>query len=227
MTRYKIFKLYTDTSLKGPRGFFFYNLTKFWIKVEISQSEAFLAWILNYATSHPLGPTVVPKESTLPCFWSPGNFVCFQLFAPQRKHCKVIIYTDSTTAFSGLKAHRLWGPPNVPLRQIMLCTTEYNVLLEPRWLESRANGLADALFWFNKEAITDLCPYLQNPLPSMLHYQPGCNWSEAPTPSKPGLSLRTRRGYQSAIGSFEYYTKYIGVTTWPATTFILEEWAVG
>lgn len=42
-----------------------------------------------------------------------------------------------------------------------------------------------------------------------------------------GLSPNTRKGYQSAIRSYEYYTKYIDTTTWPATTQSLEEWAAG
>lgn len=182
------FQLYTDASLKGLGGFFFHNPTKFWTEVKISQSEAFLAQTSNCATSHPLGPTVVPEESTSPSinvFEFQTILLAFQLFAPQWRHCKVIIYTDSTTAFSGLKAHCLRGPPNVPLRQIILCAAEYDVLLEPRWLESKANGLADALSRFNEEAIADLCPHWQNPLPSMLHHQPGCNRSEAPMSSKP------------------------------------------
>lgn len=42
-----------------------------------------------------------------------------------------------------------------------------------------------------------------------------------------GLSPNTRKGYQSAIRLYEYYTKYIGTTTWPATTVNLKEWAAG
>lgn len=39
-----------------------------------------------------------------------------------------------------------------------------------------------------------------------------------------GLSFSTRKSYQTAIKSYTYYTKYIGVTTWPATTEHLEAW---
>ncbi len=63
----------------------------------------------------------------------------------------------------------------------MLLDAEYDVFLEPRWLESRANGLAGALSRFNENAITDLCPHWQNPLASILHPNPGCNPFEAPT----------------------------------------------
>lgn len=63
----------------------------------------------------------------------------------------------------------------------MLLAAEYDVFLEPRWLESKPNGLADALSRFNENAITDLSPRWQNPLASMLHLNPGCNPFEAPT----------------------------------------------
>lgn len=39
-----------------------------------------------------------------------------------------------------------------------------------------------------------------------------------------GLSPSTRKGYQTAIRSYEYFTKNQGVTTWPATVELLEEW---
>lgn len=95
------------------------------------------------------------------------------------------MFTDSTTAYSGLKTNRLRSPPNVPLRELMLLAARYDILIEPRWIESKANGLADALSRFNIDVIADLCPHWQNLLASMLHPSPGCNQFEVPTPSKP------------------------------------------
>lgn len=40
-----------------------------------------------------------------------------------------------------------------------------------------------------------------------------------------GLCPNTRKGfYQTAIKSYVYYTKFMGVTTWPATKEVLENW---
>lgn len=177
-----IFQLYTDASLKGLGGFFFHDSTKFWTEVKISQSEAFLAQTSNCSTSHPIGLTVDPEASiSINVFEVQAILLAFQLFASRWRHCKIILYTDNTTALSGIRANRLRGPPNVPLQQVMLLAAEYDIVLEPHWLESKENGLADALSQFNEEAVTDLCPHWQNSLAFMLHPSPGCNPSEAPT----------------------------------------------
>lgn len=127
---------------------------------------------LNYQP----GPTISPDPEdpiSIIVFEVQAILQAFQLFASRWRHCKIIIYTDSTTAFSGLKSNRFRGPPNVPLCQIMLLAAEYDVFMESRWLESKANGLADALSRFNEKAIADLCPHWQNPLASMLHLNLG------------------------------------------------------
>ena len=40
-----------------------------------------------------------------------------------------------------------------------------------------------------------------------------------------GLSLNTRKGYQTGIRSYIYWASYVGATAWPATSDLLEEWA--
>ena len=68
-----------------------------------------------------------------------------------------------------MKSSRLRGLANFPLRQVMLLAAKYDILQEPGWIKSEANGLADALSRFNSEVIADLCPYWQLPLATMLH----------------------------------------------------------
>ena len=40
-----------------------------------------------------------------------------------------------------------------------------------------------------------------------------------------GLPLDTRKVYPTAVKSYTYYTNFLGITTWPATAAILEDWA--
>lgn len=85
--------------------------------------------------------------------------LAFQLFSQKWKKARLIVFTDSTTAYSGLKTARFRGLPNVPLRQIMFLAAKYDILLEPQWIKSENNSLADALARFNEEAIADFGPY--------------------------------------------------------------------
>lgn len=113
------FQLYTDALLQGLGGFFFYNSTKPWQKVKINQSEAFVAQISNYANIYQPGPTVFldPKDPILiNVFEVQAILLAFQLFASRWRYCKIIIYTNSITAFSGLKTNHLRRSPNVSLR---------------------------------------------------------------------------------------------------------------
>lgn len=51
----------------------------------------------------------------------------------------------------------------MPRAKVLIAAT-HDILLEPRWIESKANGLADALSRFNEGAIANLCPHWQNTL---------------------------------------------------------------
>lgn len=77
-----------------------------------------------------------------------------------------------------LRAHRVCRAPNIPLQQVMLIAVEFDVLLKPCWLESKANGSANTLSYFTEEVIADLYPHWQNSLSSMLQPSPGCSLSE-------------------------------------------------
>lgn len=39
------------------------------------------------------------------------------------------------------------------------------------------------------------------------------------------LSPNTRKGYQTGITSYIYWASYVGITVWPATSELFEEWA--
>ncbi len=69
------------------------------------------------------------------------------------------MYTDSTTAFDGLNHHILKGTANPTLRKILLLAAEYDITIQPRWLPSKDNALADALSRFSESTIADLSPH--------------------------------------------------------------------
>lgn len=72
---------------------------------------------------------------------------------------QLILYTDSTTAFDGLSHHTLKGAANSTLQKTLLLAAKYDIAIQPCWLPSKDNGLADALSRFSESTIADLCPH--------------------------------------------------------------------
>lgn len=81
----------------------------------------------------------------------------FQLHVEKWVDSRVIVYTDSTTAFRRLLSPRLQGPYNQLLRKIIFIVARNDIMVEPRWLDSKANGLVNDLSWFNDKYITNIC----------------------------------------------------------------------
>lgn len=151
-------QLYTDASLKGLGGFYFQGSLAGWSEAApfINQKHAFAAAISDTERVH---INVHEVQAIL---------LAFQSWGAAWAKKKVIIHTDSTTAHAGIQKHTLKGEANAPLRAILLlCATE-DILIEPVWIESERNGLADALSRLNSVDIANYCPHWQNPLDSML-----------------------------------------------------------
>ena len=120
--------------------------------------------MINATIQFAVNTTLLPEQLTVPFLSDPlpaathsinvfeveATLLAFQLFAPPWRRSKLIVHTDNTTAFAGLRLTRLRRPPNVPLREIMLIASEYDILFEPSWIRSETNGLADALSQFNE-----------------------------------------------------------------------------
>lgn len=148
----------TDACLYGLGGFFFSEPGS-WNQNEIIQINAFQAHIQHGKFSI----NVYEVEAIL---------LLFQLWGPTWHRHKVILYTDSVTACSGLSDTTLKGPANAPLREIFLIAAKWDIVIEPLWIEGKTNGLADALSRFDKSKIADLCPNWQNPFNSMIRPPP-------------------------------------------------------
>ena len=98
--------------------------------------------------------------------------LAFQIWASNWQRQRVKVYTDSTTAFSGLQDFTLRGPPNAPLREILFLAAKWDIVIEPHWIEGKRNGLADALSRFDEDRLTVLRPFWQNPSHSMSRQPP-------------------------------------------------------
>lgn len=168
-------------------------ITKVGNSKKIDQSNAFALKTPNFtqpSTDFSGTTTLLPPTSRLSAtthsinvFEVQAILLAFQLFASSWKQARLIVNTDSATAFAGLRLTRLWGPPNIPLREIMLLASEHDILIEPQWIKSESNGLADAFSRFNEAAVADLCAHWQNPFHPMIHPMPLCNLFEDHTSS--------------------------------------------
>ncbi len=86
----------------------------------------------------------------------------FQLLVKKWVSSKVIVYNSSTTAISRLWLQILQGPLNQLLRNIMQIAAVNDILVEPRWLDFKANDLANAFSRFNEKYIANIYPSWQD-----------------------------------------------------------------
>lgn len=148
-------QLYTDASLQGLEGFFYYGVCP-WPEAMIPQTNAFTASTLG--------------DSHINVYEVQAILLAFQTWSHQWKNHQVSVVTDNTTAYEGLKKHTLRGSANTPLREILLLAAKQDIVIVPCWISSGQNGLADALSRGDKQTIANLCPYWQNQS-STLHLQ--------------------------------------------------------
>ncbi|EED11627.1 conserved hypothetical protein [Talaromyces stipitatus ATCC 10500] len=86
----------------------------------------------------------------------------FLLFSHHWLHHTLVIHTDSSTAYTGLSKGFLRGPPNVPLKSLLILAAARDIQIVPHWLPSGENTLADALSRNNFQEIANLCPHWQD-----------------------------------------------------------------
>lgn len=151
----KTVQLYTDASLLGLGGFYYQDNIESWSNVAyIAQEHAFAAPIINssHINTHELEAILLAMKA-----W--GNHWA---------RTKLIVLTDSATAFNGLIRNTLRGTANSPLWENLLLAAKHDIKIIPHWIPSHENGLADALSRFNVEVVANLCPYWQAPWSSLL-----------------------------------------------------------
>jgi hypothetical protein len=149
--------LYTDASDVGL-GFFFFHTPSF-----------------DYAREGRCGNRTLPSSQAAAIPVNPAYTDChinvkevaaiheaFLFAAHLWAHHKVLIFTDSTTAFSGLSNLSLRGPAHIPLLALLSIAAAQDIDISPFWLPSKENSLADALSRLDVIATADLCPHWQD-----------------------------------------------------------------
>ena len=107
-------------------------------------------------------------------------YYAFQRWATTWRHHRLVIFTDNTTAYHGIRNGSTKGPSNAPLRDILLLAAAMDITLHSSWIPTKANTLADALSRFEYKLIADICPHWQNPYRSPPFRPPSSNKSEPP-----------------------------------------------
>ena len=158
--------LYTDACLYGLGGFYFKGLQS-WEQADIIQKNAFRAVVQGKVLPENRKMRKNPDDPSINVHEVEAILLAFQVWAPKWQKQRLKVYTDSTTAFSGLREYTLKGPANAPLREIWLLAAKWDIVIDSYWIEGKRNGLADALSRFDEEKLTLLCPRWQNPSPSM------------------------------------------------------------
>ena len=157
-------QLYTDASMTGLGGFY-YAGSDTWTRSEILQNHAFISCFSDTNVDILSSNTgVSATHNHINTYEVQAILLAFQTWAPYWYGSKVTIHTDSTTAFEGLRKHTLKGLSNQFLREIFLLAAQKDIQIVPRWIQSEANSLADALSHFKYQTITNMCPHWQYPL---------------------------------------------------------------
>lgn len=79
---------------------------------------------------------------------------------------KVLMHIDNRAVVYGLENVTIRGSMDV-LRICLLLAANFDLEIEPRWIPTNENGLADALSRFDYDRITNLAPQLVYPTCSL------------------------------------------------------------
>ena len=145
-------QIFTDACPRGLGGFYYFAVDNEWrdnIHL-IECSHSFTSQILTLHSSEHINTLELR-----------AILFAFQLWGPYFHRCRVVVNTDNTTAHNGLVSRRLRGRSNIPLREILCIAAHHDITVEPRWLSSKDNALADALSRDNSTTVANLCPHWQ------------------------------------------------------------------
>ena len=90
-------------------------------------------------------------------------FVAFKKWAPLVAGCHLLLFCDNTAVVSGLRRRTSRGHLMAVLRKTLLLAARYDIEIEPHWIPSGENCLADALSRFETNKINLLAPQLSIP----------------------------------------------------------------
>jgi len=148
----QVVQVFTDACSYGLGGFYYSDADENW-KEHIhltTQPQSFSTLIPALQAAEHIN--VLELQAILSAF---------QAWAINFHRCRVVVNTDNKTAYNGLLSQRLRGRSNAPLRQILCIAAQHDIIVEPRWLSSEDNLLADALSRHDSTTVANLCPHWQ------------------------------------------------------------------
>ena len=74
---------------------------------------------------------------------------------------RLVLYCDNDACVQGLRKSSIKGPAMAPLRHIVMLLAKHDILLDPQWIPTKANQLADDLSRFRYEKIANAYPQLR------------------------------------------------------------------
>ena len=97
--------------------------------------------------------------------------LALEQWGPQWRHQRLVIFTDNTATFRGIKKGHLDSTANTDLRRLLCLAVEYDIDLQPHWLAGTSNQLADALSRSDFDSVANWCPHWQlTPTTTFLSY---------------------------------------------------------
>ena len=94
--------------------------------------------------------------------------VAFKRWAPLLAGCRLHLFCDNTAVVSSLRRRTSRGRLMAVLRKTLLLAARYDIEIEPQWIPSAENCLADALSRFEADRINQLAPQLRIPRQTLL-----------------------------------------------------------
>ncbi|KAJ5385651.1 hypothetical protein N7509_008192 [Penicillium cosmopolitanum] len=203
--------LYTDACDSGLGLFFFYAPSRDsagdWLSAAPYLPSTHAA-IVDASSARASEAHINTKEVT-------AILQAFLLHSLHWAHHRVLAFTDCAVAFHGLSKQALRGPAHRQLLMLFSIAAALDIEIQPRWLPSSENMLADAL---SLDELLSLAPpawFSRQPIfVSVGHAK--LVWN--------GLAEGTRKGYRSAQRSYTRSCALNGVQPWPATAPAIYTW---
>ena len=94
--------------------------------------------------------------------------LAFKKWAVRLTGCQLCLFCDNTAVVSGLRRRTSRGRLMIVLRKTLRLAARYDIEIDPPWIPSGENRLADALSRFETNKLNLLAPQLEIPRRTLL-----------------------------------------------------------
>ena len=105
--------------------------------------------------------------------------VALRLWGEHFTHSRLVVHTDNSVVFHGLQHWTTRSPAIQPLREIALLSARRNIQIQPIWIPSQENLLADLLSRRDFKKLAYTFPLLTQPM-TATHQRHGMRTSTYP-----------------------------------------------